>query len=72
MLIPPGVFSMASLEDNEGQKDGEIQNPVRITKPFYLSVYEATRSARSRPQHANVRSMQLAFERLPFINGEST
>ena len=43
-LIPPGEFPMGS-PISEGQRRGnEQQHRVRITKPFYVAVYEITQS----------------------------
>jgi formylglycine-generating enzyme required for sulfatase activity len=42
-LIPAGEFMMGSPETEEGrQQKGEDLHKVRITKPFYLALYEVT------------------------------
>jgi formylglycine-generating enzyme required for sulfatase activity len=41
-LIPPGEFMMGSPERKVGHQDDETQHLVKISKPFYLSVYEVT------------------------------
>jgi formylglycine-generating enzyme required for sulfatase activity/serine/threonine protein kinase len=43
-LIPPGEFSMGSPESESRRGGYEQQHRVRITKPFYLGVYEITQS----------------------------
>jgi len=43
-LIPAGEFLMGSPESEEDRYDGEHQHKVRITKPFYLGVYEVTQA----------------------------
>ena len=42
VLIPAGEFMMGSPEGEEGRLDNEKQHRVRITKPFYLGMYEVT------------------------------
>ena len=41
-LIPAGEFLMGS--DSSGRSDEQPQHKVRITKPFYLGVYEVTQA----------------------------
>ncbi len=43
-LIPPGEFQMGSPESERQRNGNEQQHRVRITKPFYLGVYEITQS----------------------------
>lgn len=43
-LIPAGEFAMGSPESEKGREHGERQHPVRITKPFYLGVFEVTQA----------------------------
>ena len=45
VLIPAGEFLMGSPDsDNEAGSDEKPQHRVRITKPFYLGVYEVTQA----------------------------
>ncbi len=41
-LIPPGEFPMGTPLSEPGRKPDEHQHLVRITKPFYMGVYEVT------------------------------
>ena len=41
-MIPAGEFLMGSPDGEWGHCEDEKQHRVRITKPFYLGVYEVT------------------------------
>ena len=41
-LIPAGNFLMGTPHDAKYHQENEYQHHVRITKPFYLGVYEVT------------------------------
>lgn len=43
-LIPPGEFQMGSIDSERERRGNEQRHPVRITKPFYLGVYETTQT----------------------------
>jgi formylglycine-generating enzyme required for sulfatase activity len=42
MLIPPGTFTMGSLENEKDRDDDEQAHEVTLTKPFYLGKHEIT------------------------------
>jgi formylglycine-generating enzyme required for sulfatase activity len=42
-LLPPGEFTMGSPESEKGHQENEFpEHPVRISRPFWLGVYEVT------------------------------
>lgn len=54
VLIPPGEFMMGSPESEERHLSHEgPQHRVRITRPFYLGVYEVTQEAYERVMGTN-------------------
>ena len=53
-LMPAGEFMMGSPEpDNPAMSHGSPQHKVRITKPFYLGVYEVTQAEYARVMGEN-------------------
>ena len=52
-LIPAGEFLMGSPWTEAGREDDEKQHRVRITKPFYLGVYEVTQDEYERVMGKN-------------------
>src|SRR5260370_16841002 len=44
VLIPPGEFIMGSPADEEGRLGDELPHLVRISRPFYLGVFEVTQA----------------------------
>lgn len=53
VLIPPGEFLMGSPDDDRHGSAEKPQHRVRITKPFYLGVYEVTQLEFARMMRAN-------------------
>ena len=41
-FIPAGEFQMGSPDAEQDREDNETRHLVKITKPFYLGVYEVT------------------------------
>ena len=53
-LIPAGEFMMGSRTDDPGRPDHETpQHRVRITKPFYLGIFEVTQAEYEKVMGAN-------------------
>ncbi|HZD54409.1 MAG TPA: PEGA domain-containing protein, partial [Woeseiaceae bacterium] len=40
--VEPGSFVMGSSRSEQGRRANEVLAPVKVTKPFYISVYEVT------------------------------
>jgi formylglycine-generating enzyme required for sulfatase activity len=53
VLVPPGEFQMGSPESEPSRDDDETQHRVRITKPYYLGMYEVTQAEYERVMGAN-------------------
>ncbi len=43
-LIPAGSFTMGSPEGEVGREPDEVQHKVKISKPFYMAIYETRQS----------------------------
>ncbi|NLY01124.1 MAG: formylglycine-generating enzyme family protein [Rhodopirellula sp.] len=70
VLIPAGEFMMGSPDDEIGHKEDESpQHKVRITKAFYMGVYEVTRAefaeARGSEVHAKLESRLKQYFQFP-------
>ena len=53
VLIPAGEFMMGSPEGEEERSGDEKQHRIRITKPYYLGVYEVTQEQYEKVTGAN-------------------
>lgn len=42
VLVPAGTFIMGRPEDEMCRREDEVQHKVRISRPFYMGVYEVT------------------------------
>jgi formylglycine-generating enzyme required for sulfatase activity len=52
-LIPAGEFVMGAPESERGRQRDQDQHRVRITKPFYMGVYEVTQAEYARVMGTN-------------------
>ncbi len=83
-LIPPGEFMMgASREETEGLRrerpflghvfdDEQPQHRVRITRPFYLGMYEVTQSEYERVMGTNPSAFSQAGRKSGRVAGQDT
>jgi formylglycine-generating enzyme required for sulfatase activity len=53
LLIPAGEFPMGSPATEEGRGPDEQQHTVRITRPYYLGVFEVTQEQYDRVMGVN-------------------
>ena len=72
-LIPAGEFLMGSPEGEELRSPEEHQHRVRITKPFYLGVYEVTQAEYERvmgsnPSHFKESGLDAPVERVMWVD----
>ncbi|HPM81032.1 MAG TPA: SUMF1/EgtB/PvdO family nonheme iron enzyme [Candidatus Anammoximicrobium sp.] len=66
VLIPPGEFQMGSPDsDTDAGSDEKPQHRVRITKPFYLGVYEVTQAEYQQVMGANPSHFKESGETAP-------
>jgi formylglycine-generating enzyme required for sulfatase activity len=66
VLIPAGEFLMGSPDTEDGRENDEHQHRVRITKPFYMGVYEVTQREYERVMGGN----HSAFSRNSLLKAE--
>ena len=53
VLVPAGDFLMGSPENERERKSEEVQHRVKISKPFYIGMYEVTQSEYARVMGKN-------------------
>ena len=64
VLIPPGEFVMGCPESESDREGNETQHPVRITKPYYLGMYEVTRAQWERVMGMNPSASSFPVDRV--------
>ncbi len=73
VLIPPGEFVMGSPENEEGRFGDEgPQHRVRITKPYYLGMYEVTQGEYERVMGTNPSAFSRSGNRSGRVSGQDT
>ena len=73
VLIPPGEFVMGSPENEEGRLGDEgPQHRVRITKPYYLGMYEVTQGEYERVLDTNPSAFSRNGNRSGRVSGQDT
>jgi len=70
--IPVGEFMMGSPKDEKGHRDQEQRHRVRITKPFYMGVYEVTQGQYQRLMNKNPSSFSVGGEFKDKVAGMDT
>ena len=71
VLIPPGEFEMGTTEDDKPYSESYFRHHVRITKPFYLGVYEVTQAEYQRVRGTNPSCAAKGGQR-PGVSGQDT
>ena len=74
VLIPPGEFLMGSSPEELAKgsepkwfRSEQPQHQVRITRPFYLGVYEVTQEQYQVREIIQVRRQRIACQRVCFM-----
>ncbi|MFO7303988.1 MAG: PEGA domain-containing protein [Gammaproteobacteria bacterium] len=71
-LMPTGQFTMGSPRSEPGRRANEAQRPVRLTRPFYISIHEVTNGQfrKFRPSHRSgiVGQHTLDLDNQPVVN----
>jgi formylglycine-generating enzyme required for sulfatase activity len=71
-LIPPGEFMMGSPASEAERDDDETQHRVRITKPYYLGMYEVTQGEYERVMGTNPSAFSRSGGRSERVSGQDT
>lgn len=70
VLIPPGEFLMGSPESETERDDAEKQHRVRITRPYYLGMYEVTQAEYARVMDTNPSAFSRTGDRSGYVSGQ--
>ena len=68
VLVGPGTFQMGTPESEAGREAQEIQHPVTLSRPFYISRYEVTQAEWQRVMDHNPSQFQDCGARCPVEN----
>jgi len=72
MLIPPGEFLMGSPDSEMDRNAGETLHRVRVSKPYYLGVYEVTQGEYERVMGTNPSDFSLMGRSRDKVSGQDT